>query len=162
MQATAGHPARGRFSVSRQVSWLAGRRRTPSSQRAWRASDVESGETHCLQLRGQRRNLTLKRNSPASLLATKSCDGVDRDDYIWRYSRLGVNGSDEREPKFLASRDKPVKNPCDANVTGKRVDARAMLPVSEPVVVLRKALFPELRGKPVRPKKPKPELPPQL
>jgi hypothetical protein len=49
---------------------------------------------------------------------------VDRDDYIWRYSRLGVNGSDEREPKFLASRDKPVKNPCDANVTGKRVDAR--------------------------------------
>jgi len=32
LQATAGHPARGRFLVSRQVSWLAGRRRSQPSQ----------------------------------------------------------------------------------------------------------------------------------
>jgi len=32
LRATAGHPARGRLLVSRQVSWLAGRRRTRSSQ----------------------------------------------------------------------------------------------------------------------------------
>lgn len=49
------------FSVSRQVSWLAGRRRAlVFPMRMTRVSDVKSGETRCLQLRGQRRNFAHK------------------------------------------------------------------------------------------------------
>ena len=47
-------------------------------------------------------------------------------------------------------------------IVRRELDARAALPISERVEVLRVPLDPELRGKPVRPKKPKPELPPQL
>ena len=43
------------FSLSRQVSWLAGRNCFRSSQ-CQGISDVKSGATRCLQLRGQRRN----------------------------------------------------------------------------------------------------------
>ena len=57
-----------------------------------RISDVKSGTTHCLQLRGQRRILARSRDTPASLLATKSCDKAGRDGYIWYYSDRGVNG----------------------------------------------------------------------
>src|ERR1700675_3997780 len=35
--------------------------------------------------------LRTRRNSPASLLATKSCNQADRDAYIWCYSRKAVN-----------------------------------------------------------------------
>ena len=58
-----------------------------------RISDVKSGTTHCLQLRGQRRILARSRDTPASLLATKSCDMAGRDGYIWYYSDRGVNGA---------------------------------------------------------------------
>ena len=81
-----GHPARGRFLVSRQVSWLAGRRFAPGLPNARRISDVKSGAARRLQLRGQRRILAGITRSPASLLATKSCDLVDRDTYMWCYS----------------------------------------------------------------------------
>jgi hypothetical protein len=57
-----------------------------------RISDVKSGTTHCLQLRGQRRIFARSRDTPASLLATKSCDMAGRDSYIWYYSGRGVNG----------------------------------------------------------------------
>jgi hypothetical protein len=43
------------FSLSRQVSWLTGRNCFRSSQ-CQGISDVKSGATRCLQLRGQRRN----------------------------------------------------------------------------------------------------------
>ena len=58
-----------------------------------RISDVKSGTTHCLQLRGQRRILARSRDTPASLLATKSCDMAGRDGYIWYYSDPSVNGA---------------------------------------------------------------------
>jgi hypothetical protein len=58
-----------------------------------RISDVKSGTTHCLQLRGQRRILARSRDTLASLLATKSCDMAGRDAYIWYYSDRGVNGA---------------------------------------------------------------------
>jgi hypothetical protein len=58
-----------------------------------RISDVKSGTTHCLQLRGQRRIHARSRDTPASLLATKSCDKAGRDGYIWYYSDRGVNGA---------------------------------------------------------------------
>jgi hypothetical protein len=74
-----------------------------------RISDVKSGTTHCLQLRGQRRILARSRDTPASLLATKSCDTVDRDGYIWYYSDQGVNGALEIDgsnfQKIFAPRD---------------------------------------------------------
>src|SRR6478672_2466482 len=72
------------LSVSRQVSWLAGRRRSLSSQCVWRISDVKSGGGA-----GISRNA---RDTPASLLATKSSDLADRDVYMWYYSRTSVNG----------------------------------------------------------------------
>jgi hypothetical protein len=58
-----------------------------------RISDVKSGTTHCLQLRGQRRTLARSRDTPASLLATKSCDIAGRDAYMWYYSGQSVNGA---------------------------------------------------------------------
>ena len=44
------------FSVSRQVSWLAGRRRSLSSQCECRISDVKIGSNSLLTVAGQRRN----------------------------------------------------------------------------------------------------------
>jgi len=40
------------LSVSRQVSWLAGRRRSLSSQCVWRISDVKSGSDSLLRVAG--------------------------------------------------------------------------------------------------------------
>jgi hypothetical protein len=40
------------------------------------------------------------RDSPASLLATKSCDVVDRDGYIWCYSLRPVNARSDAVAKF--------------------------------------------------------------
>src|SRR5580704_12881863 len=40
-------------------------------------SDVKSGATRCLQLRGQRRNFASERDPPASLLATRYCDPME-------------------------------------------------------------------------------------
>jgi hypothetical protein len=99
------------FLVSRQVSWLAGRRRTRSSQCVAASVTQQSGATHCLQLRGQRRTLAGQhRDAPTSLLATKSCDTADRDVYMWCYSGEGVNGVCEtfarNFKKFLQSRQR--------------------------------------------------------
>ena len=51
LRATAGHPARGRVLVSRQVSWLAGRGRTLSSQRV-AASVTSIGSNSLLTVAG--------------------------------------------------------------------------------------------------------------
>ncbi len=113
-----------------------------------RISDVKTGATHCLQLRGQRRNLAKARDSPASLLATKSCDQADRDVYMSCYSVVGVNGNQAKYQKNLGPSHEAVKNIRRRIPRFDRVDARTGLPVSDPVVVLREA-FPKLRGKPV-------------
>jgi len=83
LRATAGHPARGRF-FGVAAGLLARRSASyPVFPMRGRISDVKSGTTHCLQLRGQRRILARSRNAPASLLAT-SCWGLaDRDIYMW-------------------------------------------------------------------------------
>lgn len=71
MQATAGTPRPWTFSVSRQVSWLAGRRAsslpgadTPVVCRRQLAADSCGGSA----------GIPPESGSPASLLATKSCE----------------------------------------------------------------------------------------
>src|ERR1043165_9863093 len=87
-----GHPARGRF-FGVTAGLLARRSASlPVFPMRRRISDVKAGATHFLQLRGQLRNFANLRDSPASLLATKSCDPADRDVYMWYYSRQSVNG----------------------------------------------------------------------
>ena len=131
---------------------------TPGLPNAAGASVTQkSGATRCLQLRGQRRNLAKTRDSPASLLATKSCDQADRDVYMSCYSGLGVNGNQARNQKNLAPPDKAVKNIRCRIPRFDRVDARTGLPVSGP----RRGSsgsFPEAK----REAGVKPELPPQL
>ena len=90
------------------------------------------------------------RDSPASLLATKSCDKADRDTNMWCDLLRGVNGPRKPYPKFSGSYPKPVRGDGRVPAKSTPVDARAKLPVSKPVEVLRVPLDPELRGKPVR------------
>ena len=73
-----------------------------------RISDVKSDTTHCLQLRGQRRILAGTRDTPASLLATKSCDPADRDAYMWCYSQEGVNGVEKTYARYSRNFHKPA------------------------------------------------------
>jgi len=72
------------FLVSRQVSWLAGRRYPRVFPMRCRISDVKIREQltaySCGGSAGFSRAFA---RSPASLLATKSCDQVDRDGYMW-------------------------------------------------------------------------------
>src|SRR5262245_50008063 len=96
---------------------------------------------------GFSRNL---RDSPASLLATKSCDVADRDGYIWCYSPRGVNAFEEVIAKFWPRLCKGCANLFAPDGASSRVDARAALPISGCVEVLRVPLDPELRGKPVQ------------
>jgi hypothetical protein len=51
------------------------------------------------------------RDSPASLLATKSCDVVDRDGYIWCYSLRPVNARSDAVAKFRLELCKACENP---------------------------------------------------
>src|SRR5712664_1350829 len=76
MQATAGHPARGRFSVSRQVSWLAGRDCSRSSQ-CEGISDVKIGSNSLLTVAGAAPESHADARPPTSLLATKSRDPAE-------------------------------------------------------------------------------------
>jgi hypothetical protein len=123
LRATAGHPARGRFFLGVAAGLLARRSASyPVFPMRGRISDVKSGTTHCLQLRGQRRILARSRDTPASLLATKSCDMAGRDGYIWYYSNPSVNGAREIDarnfPKKFPQRDgkhgKPILAPRES------------------------------------------------
>ena len=100
LRATAGHPARGRFLVSRQVSWLAGRGRTLVFPTRCGVSDVDREQLTAYSCGGSAGFSRGSRDSPASLLATKSCDVVDRDGYIWCYSPRGVNAFEAVIAKF--------------------------------------------------------------
>ena len=111
LQAPPGHPARGRFLVSRQVSWLAGRRCPRVFPMRCRISDVTIRKTtHCLQLRGQRRILAHFAQSPTSLLATTNCVMMDRDNYIWCDLNIAVNGACTRRAKILIFAVEAVNN----------------------------------------------------
>jgi hypothetical protein len=48
--------------------------------------------------------------SPASLLATKSCDQVDRDGYMWCDLNHRVNGTCAARAKFFAPAAEAVNN----------------------------------------------------
>jgi hypothetical protein len=151
MLATAGTPRPWTFfSVSRQVSWLAGRRLAlclPNAQRASVTSDrAKLAAYSCGGSAGISREM---RDPPASLLATKPCDRVDRDAYIWCYSRGSVNGRLQPYSKKcdgLVARMKPTGRAfarpvgfirATSFVNRDPVDGSAVLPVSGPVVVLR-------------------------
>jgi hypothetical protein len=58
-----------------------------------RISDVRIGGNSLLTVAGAAPDSRrLSRDTPASLLATKSCDPVDRDAYMWCHSQESVNG----------------------------------------------------------------------
>lgn len=109
LQAPPGHPARGRF-FGVAAGLLARRSASyPVFPMRGRISDVKSGTTHCLQLRGQRRILRRQTcDTPASLLATKSCDLVDRDAYMWCYSPASVNGVEKTYARYSRNFHKPA------------------------------------------------------
>jgi hypothetical protein len=148
LRATAGTP--------RPWTCFRCRGRSPGSQVAVvpclpnagsRVSDVKIGSNSLLTVAGAAPDSSREiRDSPASLLATKSCDVMDRDAYIWCYSPWPVNG-----PRKISIRlCKGCENHAPQDVHPGRVDAHTALPISERVVVLRERNFPELRGKPVR------------
>ena len=94
LQAPPGHPARGRFLVSRQVSWLAGQRCSRVFPMRCRISDVKIGNNSLLTVAGAAPDSrALLAQPPASLLATMTCVMMDRDGYMWRYSPQSVNGA---------------------------------------------------------------------
>src|ERR1700730_4754805 len=62
-----------------------------------------------------------KRDSPASLLATRYCDLTDRDTHMWGYSRWSVNDSLKRDNGSLwkaanCESDRPAKAPVDEGI----------------------------------------------
>jgi hypothetical protein len=100
------------FSVSRQVSWLAGRRCSPSSQRV-AASVTSVGSNSLLTVAGAAPDFRVRtRDSPASLLATKSRICWNRDNYMWCYSRRAVNGRAPSNQKFRSGCAKGCENLC--------------------------------------------------
>ena len=89
-----------------------------------RISDLTIGSNSLLTVAGaapdSRRS---HRDTPASLLATKSCDPVDRDGYMWCYSWEGVNGVEKtfarNFKKFLQTSRRGAAGP-DSAVAWKR------------------------------------------
>ena len=84
LQAPPGHPARGRFFGV--AAGLLARRSPlcPCLPNAFSASVTSKWEQLAAYSCGGSAGISRKiRDSPASLLATKSCDLVDRDGYMW-------------------------------------------------------------------------------
>jgi len=115
LQAPPGHPARGRFLVSRQVSWLAGRRYPRVFPMRCRISDFKIREQLTAYSCGGSAGFSrLFARSPASLLATMTCAVMDRDNYIWCDLNNRVNGAQALRAKIPVRPVEAVNNHNDS------------------------------------------------
>ena len=115
LQAPPGHPARGRFLVSRQVSWLAGRRYPRVFPMRCRISDFKIREQLTAYSCGGSAGISrTSAQSPTSLLATMNCVVVDRDNYIWCDLHNRVNGAQALRTKILVRPVEAVNNHNDS------------------------------------------------
>jgi len=109
LQATAGHPARGRFFGV--AAGLLARRSPllPVFPTRRHVSDLIRKQLTAYSCGGSAGFSRNSRDSPASLLATKSRICWNRDTYIWCYSRESVNGAAAPCSKFRSGCAKAVK-----------------------------------------------------
>ena len=74
-----------------------------------RISDVRIGGNSLLTVAGAAPDSRRQtRDTPASLLATKSCDPADRDAYMWCYSPASVNGVEKTYARYSRNFHKPA------------------------------------------------------
>jgi hypothetical protein len=127
-----------------------------------RISDVRFGNNSLLTVAGAAPDSRAYAQSPTSLLATMPCVMMDRDKlHLVRFEQACQCRWHAARKNLPRSRGS-CEQPRIACAMIDRVDVCAALPISDPRRGSSENVFPKLRGKPVRPKKPKPELPPQL
>jgi len=103
------------FLVSRQVSWLAGRRYPRVFPMRCRISDFKIREQLTAYSCGGSAGISrTSAQSPTSLLATMNCVVVDRDNYIWCDLHNRVNGAQALRTKILVRPVEAVNNHNDS------------------------------------------------